>query len=122
LATISTIWASIVSAPTRVARMTSDPVPLIVAPVTGSSATFSTGTGSPVIMLSSTDERPSVTTPSTGTFSPGRTRIRSSTCTASSSTSSSWPSGRMTRAVLAAMSSSALIARPVPSRARSSIT
>ena len=42
---------------------------------------FSTGIGSPVSIDSSTLERPSSTTPSTGTFSPGRTRSRSPTCT-----------------------------------------
>ena len=40
---------------------------------------FSTGNGSPVSIDSSTLERPSSTTPSTGTFSPGRTRRRSPT-------------------------------------------
>ena len=74
LATICTIWLSTVSLPIRVASITRLPVPLIVAPVTGSPATFSTGTGSPEIIDSSTDERPSTTTPSTGTLSPGRTR------------------------------------------------
>ncbi len=78
-ATISTIWASIVSAPTRVASIIKLPVPLIVAPVTGSPSTFSTGTGSPEIIDSSMEERPSTTTPSTGTLSPGRTRRRSPT-------------------------------------------
>ena len=38
---------------------------------------FSTGMDSPVIMDSSIELRPSRTTPSTGTFSPGRTRKRS---------------------------------------------
>ena len=121
-ATISTIWLSMVSAPMRVASMTRLPVPLIVAPVTLSSLTFSTGTGSPEIIDSSIEERPSTTTPSTGTLSPGRTRRWSPTCTSSSATSSSLPSGRITRAVLAAMSISARIALPVPSRARNSIT
>ncbi len=119
-ATISTICASMVSLPTRLASMISDPVPLMVAPVTGSPATFSTGIGSPEIIDSSTDERPSTTTPSTGTLSPGRTRSRSPTLTSSSGISSSVPSGRITRAVLAARSSRARIAAPVRSRAPSS--
>ena len=110
------------SDPTRVASTTRLPVPFIVAPVTGSPSVFSTGTGSPEIMLSSIEDRPSRTTPSTGTLSPGRTRSRSPTCTSSSGISSSEPSSRMTRAVLAAISSSARIAFPVPSRARNSIT
>ena len=84
LATMATICASVVSAPTRRASMTRLPVPLMVAPVTGSPAAFSTASGSPVSMLSSTDERPSTTSPSTGTFSPGRTRSRSPTRTSSS--------------------------------------
>ena len=75
--TIRTIWASSVSLPTRSARMTSPPVPLMVPPVTGSPAFFSTGTGSPVIIDSSTELDPSTTMPSTGIFSPGRTRSRS---------------------------------------------
>ena len=57
--------------------MTSDPVPFTVAPITGSPARFSTGIGSPVTIDSSTALVPSSTTPSTGTFSPGRTRSRS---------------------------------------------
>ena len=47
------------------------PLLLIVPPVTRSPSTFSTGTGSPVIMLSSTDDRPSTTSPSTGTLATG---------------------------------------------------
>ena len=71
-------------------------------------------------MLSSTAERPSTTSPSTGTFSPGRTRSRSPTATASSATSSSRPSGRITRAVFGASPISARIAAPVRPRAPSS--
>jgi hypothetical protein len=55
---------------------------------------FSTGIGSPVTIDSSTALRPSSTTPSTGTFSPGRTRSRSPACTASSGTSLLVPSAR----------------------------
>jgi hypothetical protein len=76
-ATIRTICASRVSLPTRRASITSDPVPLTVAPITLSPAAFSTGIGSPEIMDSSTALCPSSTAPSTGTFSPGRTRRRS---------------------------------------------
>ncbi len=121
-ATISTIWLSMVSAPTRWASITRLPVPLIVAPVTGSPSTFSTGTGSPEIIDSSIEERPSTTTPSTGTLSPGRTRSRSPTSTSSSGISSSRPSGPITRAVFGARSSRARIAEPVRSRAPSSST
>ena len=55
----------------------------------GRRAAFSTGIGSPLIIDSSTELRPSITTPSTGTFSPGRTRRRSPGCTRSSGTSDS---------------------------------
>ena len=58
--------------------------------------------------------------PSTGTFSPGRTRRRSPTCTWASGTSSSVPSSRTRRAVLGANPSSDLIAAEVCERARSS--
>ena len=48
------IWASTVSAPTRVARKVKLPVLLIVPPTTSAPAAFATGTGSPVIIDSST--------------------------------------------------------------------
>ena len=72
-----TIWARRVSLPTRSARTTRPPVPLTVAPVTRSPMAFATGSGSPLIIDSSTALPPSSTTPSAGTFSPGRTRRRS---------------------------------------------
>ncbi len=50
-----TIWASAVSAPTRVARKVMVPFLLMLAPVTGSPAFFSTGMLSPVSMDSSTE-------------------------------------------------------------------
>ena len=90
-ATRATMRASVVSAPTRSARMTRLPDLLSVPPVSGSPGAFSTGMGSPVIMLSSTVALPSVTTPSTGTLSPGRTRSRSPGRTASRGTSASPP-------------------------------
>ncbi len=49
-----------------------------------------------MIIDSSTDELPSITSPSTGTFSPGRTRSRSPIWTCSSGTSSSVPSAAHT--------------------------
>jgi hypothetical protein len=79
-----------------------------------------TGSGSPVSMDSSTALLPSSTTPSTGTFSPGRTRRRSPTCTCVSGMSSSVPSAAMRRAVLGASPSSDLMAADVWARARSS--
>ena len=80
-ATIWTMRASIVSAPTFSARITRLPVPLMVPPMTLASGAFCTGIDSPVTIDSSTVLRPSITTPSTGTLSPGRTRRRSPTCT-----------------------------------------
>ena len=94
------ICASAVSLPTLVAVKRKAPVRFTVAPITRSPGPFSTGMDSPVSIDSSIDERPSSTTPSTGTFSPGRTRTTSSTRTSSTGTSSS-ASPRTTRAVLA---------------------
>ena len=121
-ATICTIRASTVSLPTRSARMTKLPVVLTVAPVTLSPVDFSTGSGSPLIIDSSTLLCPSITTPSTGTFSPGRTRSRSPGLTTSSGMSASDPSSRTSRACFGARSSSARIAPPVCDRARNSST
>ncbi len=84
----------------------------------GLARSFVTGMDSPVTMDSSTALRPSTISPSTGTFSPGRTRRRSPTATLSRLTSSSVPSGVMRRAILGARSSRARMAPPVRSRAR----
>ena len=54
------IWASLVSAPTRVARTTSRPPALTVAPVTASPGPTSTGTGSPVSSEASIADVPSL--------------------------------------------------------------
>ena len=68
--------------PTRSARITKAPGAVDgAADDAGSPGIFSTGIGSPVTIDSSTALRPSRTTPSTGTFSPGRTRSRSPTAT-----------------------------------------
>ena len=123
--TSATMRASTVSAPTRSARMTNAPAPLTVAPTSRSPGSFETGMGSPVSIDSSTAPWPSSTRPSTGIFSPGRTRRRSPTTTPARSTSSSmaWPpSPRSRRARLGARSSSARSADPVRARARSSST
>jgi hypothetical protein len=120
--TMRTMRASSVSEPTCFASITKPPGPLRVPPVTLAPAAFSTGAASPVIIDSSTALLPSSTTPSTGTFSPGRTRSRSPTATWSSGTSLSAPSRPIRLAVLGASSSSARIARPVAARARSSST
>ena len=57
--TIFTICASMVSLPTRSARISSQPVPFTVAPITLSPECFSTGIDSPVTIDSSTELRPS---------------------------------------------------------------
>ena len=79
LATMCTIRDSIVSAPTFSAVITIAPVPLVVPPITLAPTVFATGIDSPVTIDSSTELVPSVTDPSTGTASPGRTRSRSPT-------------------------------------------
>lgn len=121
-ATMATMRDSSVSAPTFSARTTSAPVPLTVAPITASPLALDTGMGSPVTIASSTALCPSSTTPSTGIFSPGRTRSRSPTWTWSSGTSSSLPSSLRRRAVVGASPSRDLIAAPVRLRAFSSST
>ena len=119
---MATMRASMVSAPTLRACMTKLPLLLSVPPVTVAPAVFSTGTGSPVSSDSSTVDWPSSTMPSTGTDSPGRTRSLSPTWTVSSGTSVSLPSAAIRRAVFGARFSSARMALPVFSRARSSST
>ena len=54
--------------------MSNVPLPFVVPAERGAAATLRTGSGSPVNIDSSTWLAPSMTTPSTGTFSPGRTR------------------------------------------------
>jgi hypothetical protein len=119
-ATSATICASIVSAPTRSARMTRLPLAFCVPPIRCSPGPLLTGGDSPVRSDSSTLERPSSTSPSTGTLSPGRTRSRSPACTWSSGISSSPQSARSRRATGGARRSRALIAAEVDERARSS--
>ena len=121
-ATIATMRERRVSAPTFSARMTREPVPFTVAPTSRSPGRFSTGMGSPLTIDSSIVLVPSRTRPSTGTFSPGRTRSRSPTRTSSSGTSSSPPSSRSLRADFGAMPRSFLIAALVRLRALSSST
>ena len=119
-ATICTICDSTVAEPTRSERITSAPLVLSVAPISLSPGRLVTGSGSPVSIDSSTALAPSVTTPSTGIFSPGRTRSRSPTCTCASGTSCSLPSGSIRRAVFGASPSKDLIAAEVCERALSS--
>jgi len=85
--TIRTICARTVPLPTCEASMVRDPRWLIVPARTLSPDFFSTGRGSPLIILSSTYESPSFTTPSTGIRSPGRTTIRSPVCSCATGTS-----------------------------------
>ena len=113
------ICASAVSAPTLVARNVKEPVVFMVAPITSSPSLLTTGIGSPVSIASSTADEPLTTTPSTGTFSPGRTTTRSPTTTLSTGTSTSTPP-RCTRAVRGCSPMSALIAAPVWPLARAS--
>ena len=121
-ATILTMRDSMVSAPTFSAFITKVPVRLTVPPITLAPASLVTGMGSPVIEDSSTALRPSLSTPSTGTFSPGRTRKRSPATIDSIGTSASLPSAPTLSAVRGARPSSALMAPLVESRARSSST
>ena len=114
-----TICARAVSLPTFVAVKVNDPVVLRVAPMTSSPAPLLTGIGSPVSMDSSTADEPSATTPSTGIFSPERTRTRSPGTTSAIGTSTSRPS-RTTRAVLGWRPISLRTASPVWPLARAS--
>ncbi len=97
----------------------STPEAFTVAPATADPELFSTGADSPVSIDSSTALAPSVTTPSAGTFSPGRIRIRSPTTTPAAGIITSAPS-RSTRACLAPSSSRERIASPARSLARTS--
>ena len=113
------IWASWVSAPTRVARTVSRPPALTHPPVTASPTPTSSGTASPVSSEASIAELPSVTTPSVATFSPGRTTNRSPTTSAPARTRASTPP-RRTATSLAPRSSSARSAAPELDFARAS--
>ncbi len=90
--------------------------------MTWSPIRFVTGTGSPVNIDSSIELEPSVITPSTGTFSPGRTLSKSPTCTWESGISSSRPSSLIFLAVFGASPSKDLIASEVCDRAFNSST
>ena len=113
------IWASWVSAPTRVASTTRRPPAFTVAPVTASPGPTSTGTGSPVSNEASMAEVPSATTPSVAIFSPGRATKRSPTTNRSTGMRTSAPS-RSTLTSLAPSSSRARSAAPDRRLARAS--
>ena len=110
--TSAMIWESVVSLPTFCARQVNTPVPFIEADSTVSPSAFSTGMLSPVSALWSMAECPLITTPSTGTPAPGRTKKTSPTFTCSSGTCTSCPQ-RSTVAVLGARLISFSIASPV---------
>src|SRR6266511_2010031 len=79
--TKSTIWASVVSAPTLVARKRMLPLRFIEPAITWSLGRLDTGTLSPVTNASSMLVSPSATSPSTGTLSPGLSTTMSPTWT-----------------------------------------
>ena len=91
----------------------------MVAPMTLSPACFSTGMLSPVNADSSTEEKPSITMPSTGTDSPAFTTSVSPACTSSTGTVNSCPS-RSTVAVLGARFINLVMASEVLPFARAS--
>ncbi len=91
----STMWTicwRVVFIPILVTSTFRAPSLFTVPPMTSSPTPFATGMLSPVIMLSSTDEAPSRTSPSRGTLSPGLTIRTSNGMTSSTGTSSSEPS------------------------------
>ena len=117
--TMRMIRASSVSAPAPVVRSTNEPRPLIVPATARSPGFLSTGSGSPVIMLSSTNDSPLSTVPSTGILSPGRTDTRSPARNVAIGTSRSMPPANR-RAVEGCNPISFLIADEVLPLARSS--
>ena len=96
--TIRMICESMESFPSRVARILKNPVLLTEPPTTAEPGFLSTGRLSPVIMDSSMEVVPSRIVPSTGIFSPDRTRTVSPSPTSLMGMSTSVPL-RSTRAV-----------------------
>ena len=85
----STRWmipANTVSVPTAVVRTRNAPLPLTQPPTSLAPMSLMTGMISPVIKDSSTVDSPSITTPSAGIRSPGRTKKMSPTLMSSMST------------------------------------
>ena len=99
--TILMIWESVVSSPTRVASQRKNPDWFVVAALTEEPFCLSTGILSPVSAASLTALLPSMTIPSTGMFSPGRTTKISPCRTSAIDTVTSCPS-RTTVAVFGA--------------------
>ena len=119
--TVFIMRASIVPAPTSAARNRIVPLFTTVPANTLSPAAFLTGTGSPVIMLSSIYASPSFTHPSTGILSPGRTSITSPFSRVDMGTSVVSPP-ETSRAVFGCKPISERMAAAVPCFARSSST
>lgn len=90
--------AKVVSCPKRSVRTSSAPDSTTVPANRREPTALSLGTLSPVIGASSTEPCPATTSPSTGIFSPVRTRTTSPTFNSPTGTDFS-PSGRRTRAV-----------------------
>ena len=102
-------------------RTYSVPSPFCEPPNTVSPSCASTARASPVTSASLTDDEPSVTSPSAGTFSPASTMTVWPTCTSSSGTSAKEPSACFTCACAGSSSAISLSASPAPMTARISI-
>ena len=105
--------------PTPVARQRNMPSPLLVAANTRSPACLVMGRLSPVSIASLTLDSPSITSPSTGRLSPGRTMKISPGTSSAASSSTSCPS-RSTRAVFGCRRRRLSIAAVVRALARAS--
>jgi hypothetical protein len=110
----------VVSDPTCVARKRIEPVWLTVPAMTFAPASFSIGIDSPVTIDSSIEVCPSITAPSTGTRSPGRSSTVSPTRTSDTGTRTMLPS-RSTFASAGVSSRSVRTASEEPRRAFISI-
>ncbi len=84
-------WFKKESPPVLVTRKVRDPSPFTAPPMTSSPGLFLTGLDSPVSRASFTEESPSVTSPSAGIFSPGRTRTLSPFASSLTETSETSP-------------------------------
>ena len=114
-----TICARVVSSPTPVTRIFSQPPRTVVAPTRRSPGTLSTGMLSPVIADSSTAAAPSVSTPSAGMACPDLTTAISPLSSSSIGIATSAPS-RSTTAVRGARSIRRVMASDVRRLARAS--
>ena len=102
------------ASPVALTSMVTAPSPLTAPPITVSPAVRVTGFDSPVSIASLNDETPSVITPSTGTFAPGRITTRSPAISAATATSSVPPSAVPRRAVSGKRRTSSSSARDAP--------